>query len=228
MGKKGKQPSKQDIPLPAPKAKAIGRQDSWPNFPSATDHTPGYGELVEPAPAECEDSDAQRILPCEAEGPIPEKFAAFSAAGTAAERDALLLEILEEHPFVKKGNIEVSERPQHRFEIRRFQLDVRKFQKWIQKDEVGKTFREIAGGVSDDGLYTLSPILRVILPRGTHSVKVVPKEGEGAPTTFLFRGIPKFTGLEARDEDEDSNSHQANFFYGGARFLELLLLSDTD
>ena len=33
--------------------------------------------------------------------------------------------------------------------------------------------------------------------------------------SFWFRGIPKFTGLTAQDEDEVSNSHQHSFFYRG-------------
>ena len=103
-------------------------------------------------------------------------------------------------------------------QVVRYQLDVRGFQKWIQKTDEGKQFKAIAGGVSDDALYTLSPMLRDLLPRGLHSVLALPKEGDGSMTKFWFCGIPKFTGLEARDEDEDSNSHQANFFYGGARY----------
>ena len=165
-------------------------------------------EYVPPAPA-------SKILPCEASGEIPAKYEQFKSSSTEAERSGLLLEILNSHPFVKKGGVEVTECPEHRFESRRFQLDVRGFQKWIRTEE-GRGFKDIAGGVSDDALYTLSPMLRELLPRGLHSILALPKE-DLRMTQLWFRGIPKFTGLEANDEDEASNSHQANFFYGGAR-----------
>ena len=94
--------------------------------------------------------------------------------------------------------------------------------------------------MTDDGLYTISPILREVLPRGLHSItaqvssrpsviislnvvfggfKVIlllqPKTAGVQPSQLWFRGIYKFTGLSANDEDEASNSHDANFFHGG-------------
>jgi len=61
--------------------------------------------------------------------------------------------------------------------------------------------------------YTLSPMLRVLLPRGLHFVRVKQKGQDEFQQSFFFRGIPKFTGLTAQDEDEVSNSHQHSFLY---------------
>ena len=85
--------------------------------------------------------------------------------------------------------------------------------------------------MTDDGLYTVSIILRRILPRGFHAIFVTIKSPQSpsndeskasdsvshsdADEVVFFRGIPKFTGLVASDEDDASNSHEnsSSFFY---------------
>ena len=150
-------------------------------------------------------------------GELTERYNQYCLAEDDQVKQGLLYDILSQHKFVKSGAVEELDLPQHRFEIQRFQLDVRGFQRWLNRTSEGKVFRSVGGGVSDDALYTLSPMLRELLPRGLHSVLAFPKEGIDAGMTQLwFRGIPKFTGLLEGDEDEQSNSHQANFFYGGS------------
>ena len=46
-------------------------------------------------------------------------------------------------------------------------------------------------------------------------IRVKQKGRDEFEESFWFRGIPKFTGLTAQDEDEVSNSHQHSFFYRG-------------
>ncbi|GAB5353899.1 hypothetical protein AAMO2058_000073700 [Amorphochlora amoebiformis] len=89
-------------------------------------------------------------------------------------------------------------------------LNVFKFRKWLNGQ--GKPYKKAAGGMSDDGLYTVSPKLRELMPRGLHEVKFI---GKDSCTTVLFRGIPKFSGLVASDEDEESNASASIFFYDG-------------
>ena len=59
-------------------------------------------------------------------------------------------------------------------------------------------------------------MLRRILARGCHAIHITHKASKTC-TLRLFRGIPKFTGLVASDEDEQSASHQnsSSFFYHG-------------
>ena len=55
-------------------------------------------------------------------------------------------------------------------------------------------------------------MLRRTLPRGCHYIKATHKK-TNKETEFLFRGIPKFTGLLACDEDEISNSSADQFYF---------------
>ena len=88
-----------------------------------------------------------------------------------------------------------------------------RFRKWLKED--GQAFQEVAGGLSDDGLYTVFASLRMLMPRGLHLVRF---EAPGvAPVQRWFRGISKFTGLLPDDEDEESGATKSagEFFYGG-------------
>ena len=73
-----------------------------------------------------------------------------------------LLKLFEAHRFVKKRRKldfykECDEATcSHSFEVRGFSADAYKFAKWIRTE--GKQYKHIAGGVSDDGLYTLSEV----------------------------------------------------------------------
>jgi len=127
-------------------------------------------------------------------------------------RDKHIIEILKAHPFIRPMEPTVLNYPEHRFTIQGYGLHLSKFRKWLKND--GYKFKSVAGGVSDDGLYTVSPLLREVMPRGFHYIVATHKE-TSRTSTFVFRGIPKFTGLEEVDEDEKSNSYQNNFFFRG-------------
>jgi len=158
--------------------------------------------------------ELEDVLPCEAAGSeVAALYADYSAASTQAVRDVFLVELLELHPFVKKGDPKVVAFPLHTVETSGFILNVRGFQRWL-KTKPGLPFKKRGGGVSDDALYTLSPLLRELVPRGLHIITATHKATHHV-TRFWFRGIPKFTGLTSNDEDEASNSHEANFFFNG-------------
>ena len=154
-----------------------------------------------------------KTLPQE-QGEILSMFAKFKSSESESERTKLCLSMLTKHPFVKAKTKVTIERELHTFEVQGFVTDPWKLRKWLRSKE-GKQFSSVAGGVSDDALYTLSPLLRAILPRGLHLIRVKQKGHDEFGESFWFRGIPKFTGLTAQDEDEVSNSHQHSFFYRG-------------
>eukprot|EP00750_Incisomonas_marina_P028136 INCI648.4.p1 GENE.INCI648.4~~INCI648.4.p1 ORF type:complete len:583 (+),score=95.29 INCI648.4:189-1937(+) len=120
--------------------------------------------------------------------------------------------LLVAHPFVKAREVE-HQTTDHRFHIVGFSCDVWSFRKWLKTPD-GAPLKSKAGGVSDDGLYTLSALLREVLPRGLHLLTAT-HEKTGNVTTFGFRGIPKFSGLVASDEDEESHAEAAMFFFDG-------------
>eukprot|EP01084_Bolivina_argentea_P206142 352018_1 len=159
-------------------------------------------------------------------------------------RKDLQLKLLNAHPFVKQtGNTLTYDYPNHTFTLQRYQLNCRAFNVWCRKN---KSWKAKAGGntITDDGLYTVSLILRKILPRGFHAIYIKNKnknKNDSNNSTDeikenvskntkkeenklnisdydyikFFRGIPKFTGLVASDEDETSKSHEnsSSFFY---------------
>eukprot|EP00939_MAST-03C_sp_MAST-3C-sp1_P002212 g2212.t1 len=154
------------------------------------------------------------------------------------------LTILREHPFVRAKSKQTigADNPlyEHAFDVYGFSCDVWKFRKWLRGKD-GRPYLKLAGGPSDDGLYTLSAMIRKILPRGLHYVEATHKkklaavppdateEERPVPHKFWFRGIPKFTGLVASDEDESSNSHEstASFFYRGKTLKEAVSFAQT-
>ena len=154
-------------------------------------------------------------LQCERDAPVADLFASWQelAAAPPAARTAeywdrrrgLVVDILVAHPFVKVKEPASVVRGDYTFETQGFALDIRKFQKYLKAEPA---LKKIAGGVSDDGLYTVSSLLRVLMPRGLHQIVSV-HGPSGATKAWLFRGIPKFTGLIETDEDEASNSTAA-------------------
>ena len=74
-----------------------------------------------------------------------------------------ILKLFEKHPYVRKlTKLDFYEKCDdeaicsHSFQVQGFALDIHKFSKWIRNE--GRQYRNIAGGVSDDGLYTLSEV----------------------------------------------------------------------
>eukprot|EP00466_Bigelowiella_natans_P000385 jgi/Bigna1/84912/estExt_fgenesh1_pg.C_10347 len=150
-------------------------------------------------------------------------YSDFKKATTPDQRDKALVAFLNAHPFVQKKTPQVLDYEKHSIEITGFRLEIFKFRKWLNSKR-GRPYKSVAGGMSDDGLYTVSPMLRELMPRGLHRIIVTSKGGGkgggggGGGTkriTRIFKGIPKFSGLVASDEDEESNASAAIFFYDG-------------
>ena len=95
------------------------------------------------------------------------------------------------------------------------QLDVFRFGKWLRTDE-GRPWLAIGKGPSDDGLYTVSQLLRTHMPRGVSWFEVS-DEASGQSKGLAVRGFKKFTGLVEGDEDEESGATENNalFMYDG-------------
>ena len=77
-----------------------------------------------------------------------------------------LLKLFRKHPYVRErkrldfyGQCDVAT-CSHSFQVYGFAVDTHKFAKWIKAGgkDGGKQYKHIAGGVSDDGLYTLSEV----------------------------------------------------------------------
>ena len=118
-----------------------------------------------------------------------------------------LRELLSKHPFVRSETT-VSEQEVHRFEQVGFTIDMWKFRAWLKSEE-GKLYKTLKGTGVDDTVYLISNLLRTYLPRGLHIVTATNKE-TNAETVFVFRGIPKFSGMTATDEDEESGASGAH------------------
>ena len=112
-----------------------------------------------------------QLLPCE-ERDVQDMYEALLAK--RAEKDVAgqleaVVDLFHAHPFVRNTEPKVLDRPAHTFTVTGFSLNVRGFQKWLKGH--GRRFKGIAGGVSDDGLYTVSGVLRGTMPRGFHVIK---------------------------------------------------------
>jgi len=170
------------------------------------------------------------LLPCEhALLPALQVLAAAEDGGDHASRDAALVAVLREHPFVTVSKSEaraeagapvvageglILQSAEH------FRTNVRAFNKWLKTHE-GKPYAKQAGGPSDDGLYTVSAVLRRCLPRGLSLFTFAAAGSEsagGVEDHVLVRGFRKFTGLTDEDEDEESAAARQNesFLYSQA------------
>ena len=156
------------------------------------------------------------------DGEVKEAYEAYRKAETASDKHELLLKVLKMHPFVKERKPVDFKYPKHNVRVTGYVLNIDQFSKWLSSPE-GKPFKTKAGGRSDDGLYTVSPVLRELMHRGLHEVvyeQKEPKAGSASATRMLFRGIPKFSGLSAQDEDEVSNASAGIFFFDGKRLAD--------
>lgn len=152
------------------------------------------------------------LLPCE-EDLVP-LLATLASAPSRAQRDDAILEVLRAHPWVeakgKPGGGPAADLGGRigAFKEEHFRLSLGAFRGWLKKPE-GRGFAEGAGGPSDDGIYTLSGVLRRCMPRG-FSLFTFGAE----PTQVIVRGFRKFTGLTATDEDEESGAtdHCEDFY----------------
>ena len=108
-------------------------------------------------------------IPCEfdrntGEGSVGELFDRLCLQEpTSSAFNKILVELFRKHPFVKKRTkLEFYKgcdgaACSHSFEVYGFLVDAYKFSKWIRTG-AGRQYKSIAGGVSDDGLYTLSEV----------------------------------------------------------------------
>lgn len=89
-------------------------------------------------------------------------------------------------------------------------MKVYAFNRWLRTEE-GRPFLKRAGGPSDDGLYTISAVLRHCMPRGLSRFEFPERPGE----EVVVRGFRKFTGLTVEDEDEESGATNMyeDFYY---------------
>ena len=98
---------------------------------------------------------------------VQERFAAYvkTLHGDNTEaRVVALRAVFDAHPFVRHGLPRTVELPEHSFEVVGYSLNIAAFRKWLKTSDP-KT-RSQFRGVSDDGLYALSSLLRQTLPRG--------------------------------------------------------------
>jgi len=161
------------------------------------------------------------LLPCESK--LLHLAQALAEADSCRSSDLAVLRILRAHPFVEvKGRPGGS--PPRDFgdglgicSEEHFRLNIRTFNQWL-KSKDGKVFAKQAGGPSDDGIYTISALLRRCMPRGfsRFTFEAFPEE------EVLVRGFRKFTGLNADDEDEESGAteHTENFYFEAGRVPE--------
>ena len=158
------------------------------------------------------------------EGAVRAAYEAHLAAPHDVEG---VVAVLRAHPFVKETAVVTVELPAHVFTLSGFSLNVKAFMKWLNTPS-GRPFKARAGGFSDDGLYTISRLLRTLLPRGYHRVAAT-NRATGAVAVTAFVGIRKFTGLGAGDEDEESNStdDSSAFFFGSATMADATTLWRT-
>ena len=119
-------------------------------------------------------------------------------------------ELLEKHPFVQTTET-TYDSAYHSFKISGFTINMRSFREWLKTPE-GKTYKNVRGTGVDDTVYLISEVLRTYLPRGCHVITATNKT-TGNITTFMFNGIPKFSGLQPDDEDEESGARADAFFF---------------
>ena len=161
------------------------------------------------------------LLPCELGfAPLLRAFADADGPDGPAASDAALINVLRAHPFVNAHGRANDAPPLDLGDglglVREthYRLNINAFRKWLKLPE-GEPFAREAGGPSDDGMYTLSAVLRRCMPRGlSHFVFEGARNAE-----VIIRGFRKFTGLTAEDEDEQSGAtgrKEAFFFSRGA------------
>jgi hypothetical protein len=152
--------------------------------------------------------------------------------------ERLVFDLVSNHRFVKArvqslydapepesgGADPVPKRPKASGELEVVQtdcrLDIYNFSKWLKQPDAS-TYKQAAKGVSDDGLYTVSALLRAFAPRG-YSFFDFTEPGSGRRQAVVIRGFRKFTGMTAEDEDEESGAtdNSESFMYGGHTMAE--------
>ena len=165
-----------------------------------------------------EEFPVSRLLPAEQRlAPALAAIAAARSRAEHAEADRLTVEMLTAHDLTKvsarpgppagalPAGLEVSQSE--------LQLDVYKFGKWLRTAE-GRPWLAVGKGPSDDGLYTVSQLLRTHMPRGLSWFEISEPQ---ATAGLAVRGFKKFTGLESGDEDEESGATENSglFMYYG-------------
>ncbi|CAE8724338.1 unnamed protein product, partial [Polarella glacialis] len=150
------------------------------------------------------------LLPCELS--LVESLRALAEAVSVDEREKAVLCVLRAHPFIEVkgrpgggvGDVNFGNEALGSAQEEHFRLNLGAFRRWLKDDE-GRPFARGAGGPSDDGLYTLSAVLRRCMPRGLSLFTFAAASETGQDgKAVVVRGFRKFTGLTATDEDEES------------------------
>jgi hypothetical protein len=149
-------------------------------------------------------------------------YAAYVASQDACNpEDSIraLEAVFRAHPFVKSAAARKITTATHSFLITGYSLNINAFRKWLKT--APPDVRKTAGGMSDDGLYALSSLLRHLMPRGFHVIQAT-CTATGVQSLLAFTGIFKFTGLNPGDEDEESacTDDASKFFAGGAALTD--------
>ena len=181
------------------------------------------GATTPTAAATAEASPSAVLLPSERQfAPTLAAIAAARDGGKHDEADRLTIEMLTMHDLVKstlRPPVPAGALPAG-FAVSQteLQLDISRFRKWLRTAE-GQPWSKIGKGPSDDGLYTVSELLRTCMPRGLSWFEISENTERIAATgaSLAIRGFRKFTGLVASDEDEESGATENNelFMYGG-------------
>ena len=148
------------------------------------------------------------LLPCELDL-VPALRVLAKGDGAAA-----LVGVLRAHPFVavSEGVSDLGVDVGGTVSATHFRINISAFRKWLKTLE-GAPFAKEAGGPSDDGVYTISAVLRRALPRGLSHFTF-----DATGEDVLIRGFRKFTGLAVSDEDEESGAtgRKESFFFTDA------------
>ena len=124
--------------------------------------------------------------------------------------ERLVLELLKQHPFVRAcdrkecvaanahaaGDSSSSKATDVEILQVDCQLDTRSFRQWLKRPEA-EQFRKIGKTVSDDGMYTVSALLRAFQPRGFSFFDFAEHSAERRRQAVVIRGFRKFTGMTA-------------------------------
>ena len=144
-------------------------------------------------------------------------MAGIAHKSTAAAQ--ALAALLGQHPMVTKTGTKMEEHEAHCFNITGFKVNPHKYRKWEKTPEGREYFKKTGnkktGPGFDDTVYANCPMLRAALPRGCHVVEALDAATGVLVACYVFKGIPKFSGLQPTDEDEDSPVTANDFFING-------------
>ena len=181
-------------------------------------------DCLAPAPAEAEARVLAPVEPAKSVYPpfeerlmlLYETWRESPVNSTAAA--LALAALLGQHPMVKKTGTKMEEQGPHSFKSTGFKVNPYEYRKWSKTPE-GREYCKATGKLDchgfDDEVYQRCPMLQKALPRGCHVVEALEAATGALLACFVFKGIPKFGGLQPTDEDEESPANANDFFING-------------